>query len=149
MVRVIAGSPPVRPVMGDQEYSAGFSYLEGVRIGKYVIPVDETGSALVPYRGAQRSFVYHSLVDVLNEHHRAGRIQAFGGSNWTAARVDEANDYARAHGLVEMTVGRYDDAQTRKRTRYSVISLSSRVSAAGRRFRRPDRSAAAAPSGWS
>ena len=43
------------------------------------------------------------FVDVLNEHHRAGRIHAFGGSNWTAARLDEANAYARANGLVEMT----------------------------------------------
>jgi adenylate cyclase len=66
VVRVVAGNPPVIPVMGDTEYSAGYSGLEGVQIGKYVIPVDETGCALVPYRGAQRSFVYHSLVDVLN-----------------------------------------------------------------------------------
>ena len=43
------------------------------------------------------------FVDVLNEHHRAGRIHAFGGSNWTAARIDAANDYARAHGLVGFT----------------------------------------------
>lgn len=44
-----------------------------------------------------------AFVDVLNEHHRAGRIHAFGGSNWTAARIDAANEHARAHGLVEMT----------------------------------------------
>ena len=42
--------------------------------------------------------------DVLDEHHRAGRIHAFGGSNWTAARIDEANAYAEEHGLVPMTV---------------------------------------------
>jgi predicted dehydrogenase/aryl-alcohol dehydrogenase-like predicted oxidoreductase len=39
------------------------------------------------------------FVDVLNEHHRAGRVRAFGGSNWTTRRVDEANEYAAAHGL--------------------------------------------------
>ncbi|MCA1682645.1 MAG: aldo/keto reductase [Actinobacteria bacterium] len=39
------------------------------------------------------------LVEVLNEHRRAGRIRAFGGSNWTTRRLEEANDYARAHGL--------------------------------------------------
>ena len=44
------------------------------------------------------------FVEVLNEHHRAGDIHAFGGSNWTAARLDEANAYARANGLTEMTV---------------------------------------------
>jgi aryl-alcohol dehydrogenase-like predicted oxidoreductase len=40
------------------------------------------------------------IVDVLNEHHRAGRIKAFGGSNWSPTRLQEANDYAKANGLV-------------------------------------------------
>jgi predicted dehydrogenase/aryl-alcohol dehydrogenase-like predicted oxidoreductase len=40
------------------------------------------------------------FVEVLNEHLRAGRIRAFGGSNWTLPRVEAANGYARAHGLV-------------------------------------------------
>ena len=39
------------------------------------------------------------IVEVLNEHHIAGRIRAFGGSNWTAERVQEAVAYAEAHGL--------------------------------------------------
>jgi len=39
------------------------------------------------------------FVDCLNEHKRAGRVRAFGGSNWTTARLDAANDYARQHGL--------------------------------------------------
>jgi predicted dehydrogenase/aryl-alcohol dehydrogenase-like predicted oxidoreductase len=39
------------------------------------------------------------FVDVLNEHKRAGRIHAFGASNWSIARVEEANAYARARGL--------------------------------------------------
>lgn len=38
------------------------------------------------------------FVDVLEAHARAGRIRVFGGSNWSLARFDEANDYARAHG---------------------------------------------------
>jgi aryl-alcohol dehydrogenase-like predicted oxidoreductase len=40
------------------------------------------------------------VVEVLNDHLNAGRINAFGGSNWTHIRVQEANDYAHAHGLV-------------------------------------------------
>ena len=39
------------------------------------------------------------IVDVLNEHREAGRIRAYGGSNWTHQRLAAANDYAAAHGL--------------------------------------------------
>jgi predicted dehydrogenase/aryl-alcohol dehydrogenase-like predicted oxidoreductase len=39
------------------------------------------------------------FIDVLNEHAGAGRIRIFGGSNWTVARVEAANAYAKAHGL--------------------------------------------------
>jgi predicted dehydrogenase/aryl-alcohol dehydrogenase-like predicted oxidoreductase len=44
------------------------------------------------------------FVDVMNEHVRAGRMKVFGGSNWTLARVDEANAYAKAKGLHGFTV---------------------------------------------
>jgi aryl-alcohol dehydrogenase-like predicted oxidoreductase len=39
------------------------------------------------------------IVECLNEHRRAGRLRAFGTSNWTIGRIDEANAYAAAHGL--------------------------------------------------
>ncbi|MBI2942161.1 MAG: aldo/keto reductase [Chloroflexi bacterium] len=39
------------------------------------------------------------LVECLDEHAAAGRIRAFGVSNWTHQRIDEANAYAAAHGL--------------------------------------------------
>lgn len=39
------------------------------------------------------------IVEVLNEHKRAGKIRAFGGSNWSVARIQEANAYAAEHGL--------------------------------------------------
>jgi len=39
------------------------------------------------------------FIDVLNEHKRAGRIRAFGGSNWCMERVDAANAYAKKHRL--------------------------------------------------
>ncbi len=39
------------------------------------------------------------FVDVLNQHVQAGQIKAFGGSNWTAERIDEANAYAASKGL--------------------------------------------------
>ncbi len=39
-------------------------------------------------------------VACLNEHLQAGRIHAYGGSNWSIPRIEEANAYAQAHGLV-------------------------------------------------
>jgi len=39
------------------------------------------------------------FVDVLNEHAKAGRMRAFGGSNWSLARVEAANGYARGKRL--------------------------------------------------
>jgi aryl-alcohol dehydrogenase-like predicted oxidoreductase len=39
------------------------------------------------------------IVDALNEHFEAGRVHAFGGSNWTHERIADANEYADRHGL--------------------------------------------------
>ncbi len=39
------------------------------------------------------------LMEALNEQLRAGKIHAFGGSNWSHARLQEANDYAATHDL--------------------------------------------------
>jgi predicted dehydrogenase/aryl-alcohol dehydrogenase-like predicted oxidoreductase len=38
------------------------------------------------------------FIDVLNRHQREGKLGAFGVSNWTLPRVDEANAWAAAHG---------------------------------------------------
>ena len=40
------------------------------------------------------------LIDTLNEQVRAGRIRAFGVSNWTLERIEAANAYAAEHGLL-------------------------------------------------
>lgn len=40
------------------------------------------------------------FIDALNVQHRAGRMRLFGASNWSLARIDEANAYARDRGLV-------------------------------------------------
>jgi aryl-alcohol dehydrogenase-like predicted oxidoreductase len=39
------------------------------------------------------------LVETLNELQAAGKVRAFGGSNWTHTRIEEANEYAYKHGL--------------------------------------------------
>lgn len=44
------------------------------------------------------------FVECLNGHLKAGRVLAFGGSNWTTERLQAANDYARAHGMVGFAV---------------------------------------------
>jgi len=44
------------------------------------------------------------IVDVLNRCYDEGKIGAFGVSNWTVERIEEANDYAMKHGLQPFTV---------------------------------------------
>jgi aryl-alcohol dehydrogenase-like predicted oxidoreductase len=39
------------------------------------------------------------FITVLNEHKNAGRMRAFGASNWSIERVTEANAWAAAHGM--------------------------------------------------
>lgn len=43
------------------------------------------------------------IVDALEAQRRAGRIGAYGGSNWTHQRLDAANAYAKAKGLQGFT----------------------------------------------
>lgn len=45
------------------------------------------------------------IVEALNEHQRAGRIGAFGGSNWITSRIAEANAYAAEHALTPFMIG--------------------------------------------
>lgn len=44
------------------------------------------------------------IVEVLNAHRAAGLIDAYGGSNWSHSRIQEANAYAEAHGLTPFVV---------------------------------------------
>jgi adenylate cyclase len=68
MVRVLLGSPPLKPVRPDPAYaSASYQALEWLEVGPLRIPLDATASALVPYRGRQGSFRYLSVVDVMND----------------------------------------------------------------------------------
>ncbi|MCI3922296.1 aldo/keto reductase [Paenibacillus sp. TRM 82003] len=43
------------------------------------------------------------ILEALNEHIEAGRMQAIGASNWSWRRLEEANAYASSHGLVGFT----------------------------------------------
>ena len=65
MVRVLAGSPKVEPGFASEEFSSkSYSGLEYLKVGPVTIPVDDTVSALIPYRGPRGSFKYVSLADV-------------------------------------------------------------------------------------
>jgi len=61
--------------------------LETDYIDLYLLHRDDPAMAVGP------------IVDVLNEHMKAGRINAFGGSNWSHKRVAEANAYAESSRL--------------------------------------------------
>jgi len=69
VVRVLLGSPPVKPIMPGVPFGSKKNQpdLEWLQVGSYRIPVDDEACALVPYRGRKGSFKYFSVVDVMNE----------------------------------------------------------------------------------
>ena len=70
MVRMLLGTPSVVPGYPSDKaliLSKNYSGLEWLEVGKIKVPVDERVTALIPYRGKQRSYKYVSLTDVLNE----------------------------------------------------------------------------------
>ena len=70
VVRTILGFPKVEPGYAPNRFlQRGYTGLEWLQVGPLAIPVDETASALIPYRGHKFSFAYVSLADVL-----AGRV---------------------------------------------------------------------------
>ncbi len=65
MIRVLAGYPKVEPGFASSRFSSrGYSGLEWLKVGPVTIPVDDTVSALIPFRGKRGSFNYISLADV-------------------------------------------------------------------------------------
>lgn len=44
------------------------------------------------------------IMDTLDAHVKAGRIRALGASNWSVARIDEANAYARENGKTPFSI---------------------------------------------
>jgi aryl-alcohol dehydrogenase-like predicted oxidoreductase len=76
------------------------------------------------------------IIEVLNEHLAAGRIHAFGGSNWSHHRIAEANDYAAAHGLTPFAVSspHFSLAIQVKEPWDNCITLTGDANAAARAF---------------
>ena len=68
--------PNVEPGFASERNAAGgYSGLEWFKVGPVIIPVDDRGAALIPYRGPQFSFQYVSLGDVLKDRIRPGLLK--------------------------------------------------------------------------
>ena len=67
VVRLLLGSPPIKPVFLDEGLSRDYVGVEELQVGSLRIPVDDRLTTLVPYRGQKGSFKYISIVDVLND----------------------------------------------------------------------------------
>jgi aryl-alcohol dehydrogenase-like predicted oxidoreductase len=74
------------------------------------------------------------LVEVLNEHQRAGLIGAFGGSNWSHERIAAANAYAVEHGLMPFVASspNFSLAEQQEPPWRGCISISGRAGEAAR-----------------
>lgn len=44
------------------------------------------------------------IIELFNAMYEEGKIGAFGGSNWTHHRIEEANEYAYKHNLIPFTI---------------------------------------------
>lgn len=76
VVRTILGFPKVEPGYApDRFLQRGYSGLEWLKVGPLTIPVDETASTLIPYRGRKFSFAYVSLADVIAERVPVERLK--------------------------------------------------------------------------
>jgi len=66
MIRTLLNFPKVEPgYPADSFVHKGYSGLEWLRVGPVRVPVDDTVSTLVPFRGEMHSFPYVPLADVL------------------------------------------------------------------------------------
>ena len=81
------GRKRVNPAEITQDLEGSLQALGRDSIGLYCLHRDDPDAPVGP------------ILETLNQHWRAGRIQVFGASNWTAARLEEAADYAARHGL--------------------------------------------------
>ena len=77
VVRTLLGFPKIEPgYPSDQLTNKGFAVMEWLTVGKLNIPVDETASALIPFRGGKGSFRYVSLADVINDRIPADSLRS-------------------------------------------------------------------------
>jgi aryl-alcohol dehydrogenase-like predicted oxidoreductase len=87
----IRSAPPapykVMPSFIDTDIYESLARLQTDTIDIYLLHYDAPNYPVGPF------------VETLHKHFEAGRIHAYGGSNWSYTRIAEANAYAAAHGL--------------------------------------------------
>jgi adenylate cyclase len=66
LFRALLDMPKIEFITGEGYGKSDSHRLEGLNIENFHIPVDQSGTLLVPYRGRQGSFPYVSATDVLN-----------------------------------------------------------------------------------
>jgi predicted dehydrogenase/aryl-alcohol dehydrogenase-like predicted oxidoreductase len=65
------------------------------------ITLDRLGTTYLDLYALHRDnpkYPVSEFIEPLEEHRKAGRIRAYGGSNWSTARLQEANDYCKSKG---------------------------------------------------
>lgn len=76
------------------------------------------------------------IVEALNRYQKEGKIKAFGGSNWSTARIQEANEYARENNLVPFAASspNYNLAEQKQEPWAGCVSISGSKGAAERKW---------------
>lgn len=76
------------------------------------------------------------IVEALDEHRRAGRIHAFGGSNWSVERILAANAYAAEHDLAPFVAAspHFSLAEQVQEPWENCVTLTGAANATARRF---------------
>ncbi len=76
------------------------------------------------------------IVELMNELIKEGKIRAYGVSNWSHQRIQQANAYAADHGLVPVTVSspQYSLARQTRPTARDCITITGPDNADARRF---------------
>lgn len=76
VMRTLLGFPKVEPGYPEERVmNRSYAGLEWLKAGPLVIPVDETASALIPFRGGKFSYRYVSLADVVKDRVPAGSLK--------------------------------------------------------------------------
>lgn len=81
------GRPRVTPADITADLEDALTWMQTDYVDLYVLHRDDPAVPVGP------------IVDTLNTLKNQGKAHAFGGSNWSIARLQEANAYAQSHGL--------------------------------------------------